>query len=244
MKAKKFSVSLVCFMLAVVLLFCVFACREAPKPPTEREILASGYWYNENKSVCFVFDAATNEVTLYSLNAGTYTYNFGNMIIGSFSDEECTVTFGDDVKYYVLDSNVMTLGEEDLTLDTVNKPVLNTEPMTSAVDITEEAPVAITASGVGLNQKTYFKFTPENSNKYVFSFLVTDQHQRSSVRTDNGNATYLWILDESFKEIASGSNNVTVDLQKNKTYYVITTVSAVSSETMINMLTVAPFTEG
>ena len=227
---------LISFLLIILSLSLVF-CSAPEKLPTEQDILTSGYWYNEDKSACFKFEGTSKRVKLYSLNSGSYTYNFGNVLEGSYSLDECTVTFGEDIKYYVLDGYTMTLGDEKLTLDTENVPTLNKTPMESATELALGTPMTLIPSNPGINEKIYLKFTPENDGKYLFDFEVSDTASKQRSIGDSG-TTYIWILNSDFIEVASGVDDLSVSLSSKKTYYVIATVSAVSSDTGTNTLTV------
>ena len=233
LKIKHVLISFLIIILSMSLVFC-----SAPEQvPTESDVLTSGYWYNEDKSACFKFEGKSSKVKLYSLNSGSYTYNFGNVIDGSYSLDECTITFGEDTKYYVLDGIIMTLGEEKLTLDTVNIPTLNTTPMESAPEISVDTPISLIPSNPGINEKIYLKFTPKGSDEYQFDFAVSESVSKKKSASEAA-TTYIWILNSDFVEVASGVDDLTVSLEEGKTYYVIATVSAVSSETGTNTLTV------
>ena len=233
MKIKHVLISFFLIILSASLVFC----STPENVPTEKDVITSGYWYSEDKSACFKFESGSRKVKLYSLNSGSYTYNFGNVIEGKYSIDECTVTFGEDIKYYVLDGTVMTLGNEKFMLDTENVPTLNTAPMESAPDIPLETPMSLIPSNPGINEKIYLKFTPEKNGKYLFDFAVSDQNTKQRSASES-NATYIWILDPDFKEVIQGSDDINVFLNKSKTYYIIATVSTVSSETGTNTLTV------
>jgi len=233
LKIKKVLFSLILIIVSLSLL----ACHTPEEIPTEEDLMAGGYWYNEDRSTCFKFHEKSDTVTLYSLNSGSNTYNFGNTIDGVYSVEECTLTFGESVKYYVRDGSTLTIDEEKFTLDIQNVPTLNTTPMESAPVLTLGTPMTLIPSNPGINEKIYLKFTPEGSDEFLFDFAISEPaaKQRSMGETDT---TYIWILNSDFVEIASGVDDITVSLKEGKTYYVIATVSAVSSETGTNTLTV------
>lgn len=238
LKRKHVLISFILIILSVSLV----CCKAPENIPTEHDVISGGYWYNEDRSACLEFDASSDNVKLYSLNSGSYSYNFGNVINGVYSLEKCTVTFGDDVKYYVLDGNVMTLGDEKFLLDTQTEPTLNVAPMQSATELSLDIPISLIPLNPGINEKIYLKFTPEKDGKYLFDFAVSDEavKQRS---VNEPSATYIWILDNEFRLVTEGNDDVNVFLGRSKTYYVIATVSAVSSDTGTNTLTVTNFNQ-
>ena len=234
MKTKNVLISLLLIILSLSLL----ACQSPENVPTEEDLITGGYWYNEDRSTCFKFHDDSDKVTLYSLNSGSYTYNFGNMIEGVYSLEECTLTFGENVKYYVRDGDAMNVGEEKFTLDKENIPTLNTSPMQSATELTLDSPASLVALNPSINEKMYFKFTPSKSGRYLFDFALSEEGAKQKSTTASS-ATYLWVLNDEYLLVTEGVDDITVFLNHNKTYYVIATVSAVSSETGTNTLTVS-----
>ena len=237
LKIKQALISLLLIILSLSLL----ACQTPENVPTEEDLITGGYWYNEDRSTCFKFDENSNKVLLYSLNSGSYTYNFGNVIEGVYSLEECTLTFGENVKYYVRDGAAMSVGEEKFTMDKENVPTLNVSPMQSATEIVLESPHSLVPANPSLNEKMYFKFTPENDGRYSFDFAISDAESKQR-STSESSTTYLWILNEDYQIVTEGIDDITVFLNRSKTYYVIVTVSAVSSETGTNTLTVTGMT--
>lgn len=228
MNIKRLLISIALIILSITLVFC-----SAPKAvPTEEDVISGGSWYSEDNSACFVFESDSDNVVLYSINSGSNTYNFGNFIIGKYSIEECTVTFGEDVKYYVLDGDVMTIGDEKFILNTQSAPTLNTAPMESAPEMHISTPVSLVPANPVLNEKIYLKFTPENNGRFLFDFAISDVPERKS------DVTHIWILNSEFNEVIQGNDNVEVFLEKSATYYIIATISAVSSDTGTNTLTV------
>jgi hypothetical protein len=212
------------------------SCSAAKNAPTERDVLTGGYWYNEDKTVCFVFDSKSSKVSLYSINAGAYTYNFGNVLEGKYSIDERTITVLEEVRHYVLDGNTITIGEDVLHLSST-APTLNTVPMTQGVEMLVDTGVELMPANPGINEKSYLRFTPDKSGEYVFDFaLSTDSLRSASIE---GNATYIWILDKDFKVIAEGDDLVKVEMKKASQYYVVAEITVVSSVTGTNTLTVS-----
>ena len=102
--------------------FFLTACSASEKVPTEKDVLTSGCWYNEDKSVCFAFDKESSKLTIYSLNAGAYTYNFGNVLEGKYSIDERTITVLEEVRHYVLDGNTITIGRTRIVFWASSEP--------------------------------------------------------------------------------------------------------------------------
>ena len=233
---KRVLISFILIILSFSMVFCI-SQNNVVNVPSEKDIISGGYWYNEDRSKCFKFDSESSKVSLYSLNSGSYTYNFGNVMEGSFSLEKCTMTFGENTKYYVLDGSIITIDEEKFTLDPTNAPTLNTAPMESASDLALETPITLVAQNPEINEKIYLKFTPESNGRYLFDFAISDA-DASGARSADTSTTHIWILNREFNLVAQSNDELIVFLSKAQPSYVIVTVSAVSSETGTNTLTV------